>query len=128
TVTAASSTATMTAVSSSVNRAVFGQSVSFTAIISPQSGSGTPTGTVQFVIDGSNFGNPVTLGGGAATSNATSSLSVTSHSVTAAYSGDSAFLSSTGTLSGGQVVNLPKTNTAVSSAPNPSSSGQTVTF
>ena len=33
------------------------------------SGAGSPTGTVQFVIDGTNFGTAVTLTGGSATVN-----------------------------------------------------------
>ena len=44
----------------------YGQSVSFTVVVS--GGGPTPQGTVQFVVDGSNFGSPVTLSGGAATS------------------------------------------------------------
>src|SRR5207253_9689064 len=87
--------ATTTIVSSSLNPSVFGQSVSFTATVTPQSGSGTPTGTIQFVIDGSNFGNPVVLSGGSATSAASSSLSATAHIITGVYSGDDGFLSST---------------------------------
>ena len=39
-------------------------------------------------IDGSNFGSPVSLSGGAATSPATNSLSTATHAVTAVYSGD----------------------------------------
>jgi len=43
------------------------------------------TGTVQFSIDGTAFGSPVTLSGGNATSSATSSISVGSHTISAAY-------------------------------------------
>ena len=42
---------------------------------------------MQFAVDGVNFGSAVSLSGGAATSQTTTSLSVGSHTVTAAYSG-----------------------------------------
>lgn len=86
--------ASTTTVVSSVNPSVAGQSVTFTATVT--SGAGTPTGTVQFKIDGSNFGSPVTLIGGTATSAAISTLSVAGspHTVTALYSGDANFTSS----------------------------------
>ena len=50
-------------------------------------GAGTPTGTVQFNIDGSAFGSPVTLASGSATSGSTTTLTVGTHTVTAVYSG-----------------------------------------
>jgi hypothetical protein len=62
------------------------QSVTFTATVSTKaSGAGTPDGTVQFQIDGNNFGQPVPLANGSATSGATSSLSLGSHTITAIY-------------------------------------------
>src|SRR5207302_3031729 len=46
---------TTTAVVPSANPALVGQSVTFTATVSPTQGAtGTPTGTVSFVIDGGN--------------------------------------------------------------------------
>ncbi len=120
---------TTTAVASSVNPSVFGQSVSFTATVSAVApGSGTRTGTVQFLIDGSNFGSPVPLSGGTATSGLTSSLTVGSHTVTATYSGDSNFTTSSGSLTGGQTVNKSSTTTALASSAPTSSFGQSVTF
>lgn len=56
----------------------------------------TATGTVTFSIDGTPQA-PVTISGGTATL-ATSTLSVGSHSITAAYSGDTNDLSSTSTI------------------------------
>ncbi|HVM46634.1 MAG TPA: Ig-like domain repeat protein, partial [Candidatus Acidoferrum sp.] len=115
---------TYTTVASSVNPSIYGQTVTFTASVSPGSG-GPPTGTVQFQIDGVNLGSPVTLSGGTATSAATSTVTVGTHGVTAIYSGDSTFASSTGTLSGGQTVNAFGTASAyritdaASAAPGP---------
>ncbi len=93
---------TTISITSSQNPSTYGQVVTFTAIVT--SSSSTPTGTVQFDIDNAAFGTPVTMVNGSATSGATSSLSVSDHTVTAIYSGDTSFNSSIGTLSGGQVV------------------------
>ena len=97
---------TATAVSSSANPSTSGQNVTFTATVT--SSAGVPTGTVQFVIDGSNFGGPVTLSNGTAQTS-TSSLTAAGspHSVSATYSGDSNFLGSSGSLAGGQTVSAP---------------------
>jgi hypothetical protein len=115
---------TTTAVSSSQNPSAYGQAVSFTATVTGNS----PTGTVQFNIDGSAFGSPVTLSGGSATSGSTTTLAVGTHTVTAVYSGDSQNVGSTGTLGGGQVVTIATSTTSVSSSLNPSTYGQSVSF
>ncbi|HKF21440.1 MAG TPA: Ig-like domain repeat protein [Candidatus Angelobacter sp.] len=121
-------TNTATAVTSSVNPAVFGQSVTFTATISPVApGSGTPTGTVTFLDGGSPIGTG-TLSGGIATFTA-SALAVGNHTITTSYGGDGNFNGSTGSLTGNpQVVNKANTATAVTSSTNPSVFGQSVTF
>jgi hypothetical protein len=90
---------TNTAVASSLNPSVFGQPVIFTASLSAQSpGTGTPTATVQFQIDGVNFGSPVSVVAGVASSAATSGLSVNGHVIQAVYSGDANFAPSTAVL------------------------------
>ena len=91
---------TTTAVNSSANPSVYGQSVTFTAIVSPSAA----TGTVQFKIDGSDFGSPATLSSGTATGGSISTLSVGNHTVEAVYSGDTNYNSSIGSLIGGQTV------------------------
>jgi S-adenosylmethionine/arginine decarboxylase-like enzyme len=117
---------------SAVNASVSGQSVTFTATISSSPpGAGTPTGTVQFLIDGSNAGGPLIVsnaGGETTASFSTATLTVGTHTVTASYSGDDNFAGSTGSLTGGQVVNKANTSTAVTSSAAPSVFGQTVTF
>jgi uncharacterized repeat protein (TIGR03803 family) len=113
--------ASSTAVSSSdAGLSSYGQStVMFTATVSDSSSgsSGTPTGTVQFLTNGVNFGSAVTLSGGSASSGVLpAALPPGSYAVTAAYSGDSNFLTSTGTLNGGQTENKAGSLTAVSSS------------
>ena len=121
---------TTTQVTSSANPSVFGQAVTFTATVSGPQGSGTPTGTVQFSIDGTKVGGPVTLDGTGKATYSTSSLAVTggtNHTVTAAYSSDTtSFLKSSGSLT--QEVDKAATGTTLSSSLNPSVSGQAVTF
>ena len=135
TVNAASTT---TAVTSSVNPSVFGQSVTFTATVTDTSAGSAamPTGSVQFVIDSVNFGSLVAVTGASsnsstATSQATASLSVAGspHAVTAIYvNADGNFSTSPGTLNGGQGVGKANSTTAVTSSQNASVFGQSVTF
>lgn len=96
--TAPTTRATTTTVTSSKNPSTVGDSVTFTAHVVPTTGTGTPTGTVQFKVDGTALGAPVTLAAGSATSTATSALTAGAHTVTAAYSGDATFALGTGTL------------------------------
>src|SRR2546421_1743424 len=122
----ATQTATTTSVASSVNPSVFGQNVHFTATVAPTSGTGTPTGTVQFSLDGTNFGTAATMSGGSATSPTTGTLTVGTHSVGATYSGDTAFSGSSGSLT--QTISKADTTTVVSSSVSPSVFGQAVTL
>jgi large repetitive protein len=118
-------TATTTTVMSSANPSLVGQTVTFTATVSPN----TATGSVIFTIDGT-AGAPIKLSGGAATTS-TSALTVAGspHSVSAAYtSTDGSFGASTGTLNPGQTVNKNTSSTVVTSGQNPTATGNTVTF
>ncbi len=116
---------TTTAVSSSANPSVFGQSVTFTATVSAAApGGGTPTGTVIFKDGGVTLGS-VALSGGQATFSI-SSPTVGVHYISVEYSGDANYNASTGTLT--QTVNKTNTSTTLTSSPNPSNIGQTVTF
>jgi ELWxxDGT repeat protein len=95
------------AVGSSASPSTYGQTVTFTVNVgSVTAGQPTPTGTVQFEIDGGDFGNPVTLdNSGAATSGAIATLSAAHHTITAVYSGDPTFAAGfTGNFT--QVVNV----------------------
>ena len=124
---------TTTTVASSANPSTFGQAVTFTATVTPASGATKPTGSVQFKVDGADFGTPVSLAPGTgntsvATSSSTSTLSVAGspHVITAVYSPTGAFNASTGTLN--QTVNKANTSTSLVSSANPSKFGQSVTF
>lgn len=87
--------ATTTAVTSSADPSILSASVTFTATVVQSGGSGSPTGTVTFS-DGSTALATAPLTNGQATFTS-SSLSVGSHSITAAYSGDANFTGSTST-------------------------------
>src|SRR5262249_61861449 len=60
--------ATTTTLTASANPASYGQAVTFEATVANASGSGsgTPTGAVQFEIDGALYRSPVALSGGTA--------------------------------------------------------------
>jgi hypothetical protein len=106
---------------------VHGQGTGFTAQVSPTNGTGVPGGTVQFTVDGASFGPPVTLVGGVAASQSTSSLSTGNHAIGAVYSGEANFFGSTA-ADRTQAVNKAETTTALTSDISPTVSGQTVTF
>jgi hypothetical protein len=133
-ITAASTTATTTTLSSTPNPSVSGQTVTFTATVAATTpGTGTPTGTVNFLEGTTTLTSGVTLNGSDQATFTTSSLAVGSHTITANYSGDANFLASTGSDSASpQVVNQAAasttTTTTLNSTPNPSVSGETVTF
>jgi putative lipoic acid-binding regulatory protein len=97
------------ALESSTNPALPGATVIFTATMTATPpGSGTPSGTVQFLIDGSPAGAPVALVSGAAAIS-TSTLTHGSHTVAAIYGGDSNFTGTSNNLAAAQVINTPPT-------------------
>jgi len=115
--------ATATSVASSQNPSTYGQSVTFTAMVT--SGSGTPTGTVIFYDGTTAIGNATLASGSGSISS--SSLPAGSNSITAAYQGSGAFEPSTSAVLT-QVVNNIATTTSLGSSLNPSTYGQSVTF
>jgi len=135
---AAFRTSTSSAVTQTINRATSavtvtapatvgqGRAVTFSARVSAVApGAGTAGGTIQFQIDGVNFGAPVTLAGGVATGAAINSLTLGSHTVTAIYAGDANFLDATGSAVT-QVAPLAGSATGLSVSPSPSVFGQSV--
>jgi uncharacterized repeat protein (TIGR03803 family) len=117
------SAVTTTTLTSSLNPSVYGQAVTFTAVVS--AALGTPTGTVIFFAGSTALGSATLANGSASLS--TSSLSAGSHSITAAYQGSGAFEPSTSSPLK-QVVNVSTTKTAVTTSGSPSFVGQPVTF
>jgi hypothetical protein len=110
---------TITTISSSANPSLQGQTVTFTATVTPSAA----TGTVEF------YGGP--SAGSAPLVNGLATFSISnftpgSYSMTAHYDNSPSYLGSTSSALV-QVVKAP-TTTALTSSPNPSAFGQTVTF
>ena len=118
---AVAKTNTSTALSSSANPSTYASSVTFTATVTPSSA----TGTVTFK-DGTTTLGTGTLSSGKATFS-TSTLKAGSHSITAAYGGDTNYNTSTSSPLT-QTVNKASSTTALSSSANPSTYGSSVKF
>ncbi|MCR1782192.1 Ig-like domain-containing protein [Nocardioides carbamazepini] len=106
---------------------VHGQAVSFTAQVTPTSGTSAPTGTVQFTVDGDDFGAPVAVSAGTATSGSTATLSTGAHTIGARYSGDQNLVDSAAATKQLSVGKAP-TSTQLTSTGSPTVSGEAVTF
>jgi Bacterial Ig-like domain (group 3)/FG-GAP-like repeat len=83
---AAAGVGTTTNLVASATSAIAGTSLTFTATVTPVSGSTAPTGTVTFADSGTTIGTG-TLDGTGKTTFATSTLAVGNHSITASYGG-----------------------------------------
>lgn len=115
-------------VASAPNASVAGQVVIFTATVT-SAAPGTPSGTVTFSEGSTVLAANVTLNGAVQATFSITSLNVGTHTISATYSGDGSFQSTSGDDSASpQVVNKASTNTAVTSSPSPSVVGQPVTF
>ena len=117
--------ATNASVTSSLNPSTYGQAVTFTATITPSSGTIAPTGIVIFK-DGSTSLEAKTLRNGQAAFTI-ARLSGGAHSITAVYVGNTNFTGSTSPALT-QTVNQVATSASVTSSLNPSTYGQAVTF
>src|SRR5271163_2483374 len=128
TIVALAKTNTTTAVSASAMQVTSGQSVMFSAVVTPTAGSGTPTGSVTF-LDGATSLGMATLSGGSG-SVSSSTLSLGTDTITVMYSGDANFSGSTSSAVTVTVVAPAKmgTVTTVSSSATQVTSGQSVTF
>ena len=117
-----------TALTSSANPVASGQPVTFTAHVTSTQ-SGTPTGTV-FFIDGTTTIGTALLDGTAHATFTISTLAGGTHTITAVYSSDPKFVSSTSSaisqvVTGGSV---SATSTLLTSSSNPSTVGAPITF
>lgn len=110
---AAGKSASSTAVTSSMNPSNQGDQVTFTVKVIGPDGSAVPTGTVQLLVNGSNYGGPATLQNGSAAVTVTT-LPAGASTVSALYSGDTLYASSVGSVT--QTVNASTANTGTSTA------------
>jgi autotransporter-associated beta strand protein len=119
---------------SSLNPALLGENVKFTATVK-DTGTGTPiapTGQV-FFFDGAallGIGTLATTGGVTTASFSTSTLALGSHGVTAVYYGNATFAKSVSAVVNEVVNPVPvrSSTTTIASSANPSTYGNTVTF
>jgi poly(3-hydroxybutyrate) depolymerase len=121
-----SGTATTTTISSSVNPSVYGQPVTFTAVVSSSAGA-PPNGETVTFLQGTNVLGTGSLEKGTATFTISTLTTGGTDKITAKYPGDSTFAASTSAVLP-QVVNDAATTTSLTSSQNPSNSGQSVTF
>jgi hypothetical protein len=112
---------TSTVVSSSLNPSVIGNSVTFTADVSPA----TASGTVSFFDGATLLGTPTLVAGSATL--ATSSLAVGAHAITASYGGDVGHAASN-SVELSQVVTAMSTTVDLAVSPDRVVNGQPVTF
>jgi len=104
-----------------------GQSVTLTALVAPAT-TGTPTGSVSFY-DGTTLLNTAPLSGGTATYTVSGYSAGTTHQLTAVYSGDTNFLSSsTGSSIQLGVASLDFTIAVTGSATSTVSPGSSATY
>lgn len=110
-----------TALSISVSSATVGQAVTFTAAVTGQS----PTGSVQFLDNGTALGSPTAVTNGSA-AYSTSSLTAGTHAISARYGGDASNQASTSSTTSLSVL---QTSTTTISAPTSTiEAGQTLTL
>jgi Big-like domain-containing protein len=123
---------TSVSVTPTFNPSAFGQAVTWTATVTSAAGGGTPAGTVQFSVDGTNLGSPVTLNAsGQATSISDSSLIAGGHTVIASYGGETtnptADYSGSGQVYSQSVIQAA-TRMSLVASPSPVTYGQPETF
>ncbi len=122
--------ATTAALSSSLNPAAFGQTVTLTASVSASTGTSAPVGTIRFVDGVSVLATQQLAPSAALTSSAifaSSALSSGAHNLSAVYDGSGAFAPSSANLTE-NIIGISSTTTTLSGSPNPSYLGTTVTF
>jgi hypothetical protein len=119
---------TTTAITGAVpNPSTFGQSVTFTAQVTPSPGAPAPTGTVTFKRGSGVLGTGTLSGGIAQYTTSSTQLPGGNLSIVASYGGDK-YSNPSNSQPFTQVVNRAATSTAFTTNPNPSSVGQQVTL
>ncbi len=119
---------TTTTVTTPYDPTQFGRTTVFTAtVVAGNPGAGTPTGNVQWVLDGSPAGSPVPLNGSGKATFSSNTLGIGTHTLTANYLGTSNFAASSGTFSPSVVKRLATTSVVTSNV-NPSVFGSDVIY
>jgi Bacterial Ig-like domain (group 3)/FG-GAP-like repeat/FG-GAP repeat len=113
---------TLTSVVTDSEPSIFGQTVTFAALVT--SATGTPDGNVTFK-SGSTVLDTVPISGGLAQLSV-STLNGGTHTITALYDGTGVYATSSGTVQ--QIVQQAQTTTALASSANPGPVGQAITF
>jgi hypothetical protein len=121
-----SAAATATTLAAAPNPAPAGATVTLTANISPVP-TGASLGTVSFY-DGETLLGTANVNSSGAASLPITSLSAGAHSLTAVYSGNTAFASSTSIVLTETITTLTGTTTTLVAAPSPASAGESVTL
>jgi hypothetical protein len=116
---------TVTTLASSLTPSVYGQAVSLIANVTNRGGP-TPTGKINFSWSGGSIGTAMLNANGAATLTR-SNLNAGTFPIVATYLGDGSNLNSQSAILS-QVVSPATSKATITSAPNPSSAGQAVTF
>lgn len=118
---------TTTSVSSSLNPSNYGVQVTLTAVVTQTSGTLTPTGSLQFKMNGNLLGSPIPLVDGVA-EYASNQLPAGTDHITAIYTPNSANYSGSTSGNFNQVVNADTPSITLVSSENPAYTGQSVTF
>ena len=119
---------TKTTVTSSLTSAAFGRPLTFKATVADTTSPGrTPTGSVQFQIDGHNYGKPVPLGATGPAAIADASLAAGAHLLDAVYIPSGNFVTST-SPNYKETITAATTKIVVSSSANPTKHTTAVNF
>ena len=121
---------TTTQVVPSPSTSTSGQSVTFTATVTPATGAAIPDGSVTFSVDGTALGTSTlsTTDGVTSASMLTTTLPVGADSVVASFGGSADFLPSVSTSPASVTVSRAPTTLGLLSSDNPTPIGQSTTF
>jgi hypothetical protein len=119
---------TKTTVTSSLTPAAFGRPLTFKATVADTTSPGrTPTGSVQFQIDGNNYGKPVPLDATGTAAIADASLAAGAHLVDAVYIPSGNFATNT-SPNYKETITAATTSVLVSSSANPTTHTTAINF
>jgi hypothetical protein len=110
--------ATTTTLTSSANPQGQGSAITFTATVTPDTGTAIPSGNVVFSVDGVSASTDA-LGGNGEANYLTSSLTTGPHTILASYDGSSAYAASSGNLTETISQLLASTTTSIAQSGSP---------